>query len=127
MAGGCGQQKTHGRFEPWVLVEVQFSFDKRQRRRQLRRRPAERLVEFVRTLRVENTARPQAGQASNLGRHSTFLALRYWVIIQRIIASFTSQGVVYCTRNCTERLIPPCPITGQNALGAAIGWRRAPE
>jgi hypothetical protein len=31
------KQKTHDRCQPWVLVK--FSFNKRQRRRQLRRRP----------------------------------------------------------------------------------------
>src|SRR6185369_9318090 len=76
MAGGlAGNKKTHGRFEPWVLVEIQFSLDKRQRRRQLRR-PAERLVEFVRTLRVENTAASGAGQAANFGHYSTFFAAK---------------------------------------------------
>ena len=65
MANGREQQKTHGRFEPWVLVEIQFSLDKRQRRRQLRRRPAARLVEYFRTLRAENTAESAGGQASH--------------------------------------------------------------
>src|ERR1035441_10675576 len=37
--------------QPWVLVETQFTFDKRRRRRQLRRRPAEPLVEYSLSLR----------------------------------------------------------------------------
>src|SRR5882672_1587134 len=38
-------KKAHDRCQPWVFVETQFTLDKRQRRRRLRRRPAEPLVE----------------------------------------------------------------------------------
>src|SRR5437763_8449192 len=37
-------------FQPWVLVEIQFTLDKRQRHRRLRRRPAELPVEHFLTL-----------------------------------------------------------------------------
>jgi hypothetical protein len=50
---GPGQQKTHDRFRPWVLVKVCFTFDKHLRPRQLRRLPV-LFVEYLPTLRAEN-------------------------------------------------------------------------
>src|SRR5664280_2391121 len=49
---GCrsGNEKTHDRFQPWVLVEIQFSKDKRRRRRLLQRRLPGRLVDYSLTL-----------------------------------------------------------------------------
>src|SRR5215472_10873717 len=41
---GCRKKPTTV-FQPWVLAEIQLSFDKRLRRR-LRRRPAEQFVEL---------------------------------------------------------------------------------
>jgi hypothetical protein len=43
-------KKTHDCCQPWVLVEIASNFDKRQRRRLLRRLPVVLLAEFVRTL-----------------------------------------------------------------------------
>lgn len=40
-------KKTHDRCQPWVFVEIGFSLDKRQRRRDLRRLLPERLVESL--------------------------------------------------------------------------------
>src|SRR2546429_9865224 len=48
--------------QPWVLVETQFTIDKRQRRRQLRRRPAEPLVEYFLTL-AQSSGLPAKRQA----------------------------------------------------------------
>src|SRR5690242_11653551 len=42
-ARGCTKKPT-GLCEPWVIVEIQVTLDKLQRRRRLRRRPAESLV-----------------------------------------------------------------------------------
>ena len=39
IAGGAGQQKTHDRCQPWVLVKSRLTRNKHPRRRRLRRRP----------------------------------------------------------------------------------------
>jgi len=57
MAGAAGQQKTHDRCQPWVLVEIQLNNDKRQRRRLLRRRPG-RLVDYFPTSREKYRPKP---------------------------------------------------------------------
>jgi hypothetical protein len=44
--------------QPWVLVEIRLNFDKRLRRRQLRRRPAAQLADKSLTLAV-NLVREQ--------------------------------------------------------------------
>jgi hypothetical protein len=40
-----GNKKPTTVCQPWVLVEIRFNFDKRLRRRQLRRRPAVQLAD----------------------------------------------------------------------------------
>jgi hypothetical protein len=47
VAGAVVKQKTHDRFQPWVLVEIQTIDDKRQRRRVLRRRPEQLVAGFL--------------------------------------------------------------------------------
>jgi hypothetical protein len=42
-------KKTHDRFQPWVFVDIQITFDKRQRHRHIRRPPAGPLVGFLST------------------------------------------------------------------------------
>jgi len=66
LAGRPGsKQKTHDRFQPWVLVEINFNNDKRQRRRLLQRRQPGQLVLGLSTSQQNLSAIPFAGQVLN--------------------------------------------------------------
>jgi len=70
MAGAAGQQKTHDRCQPWVLVEIQLN-NERQRRHLLRRRPG-RLVDYFPTSREMVPVETGPGQALFSGNCAHF-------------------------------------------------------